>query len=201
MKKSRSVCGLRRTPRNAPPPLNPTPYTLHPAPYTLHPTPYTLHPTPYTLHGEADAQLVVIAPGVAPSANMAHTRQSRPDSGFGIRLVMCFYSLLRGRLAGLWRVRSLCFCILRSWALGTSRDIEGGAQPRGCSCWSLSLKLSGTKVCEPEIRAQLQAQGASGTCSESKEEEKSRCRGGLVFKAHRLVYHSTLGWKVNKEEK
>ena len=25
-----------------------------------------------------------------------------------------------------------------------------------------------------------------------------RLRGGLVFKAHRLVYHSTLGWRVIK---
>ena len=28
-----------------------------------------------------------------------------------------------------------------------------------------------------------------------------RSRGGLVFKAHRLVYHSTLGWRVIKKEK
>jgi len=28
-----------------------------------------------------------------------------------------------------------------------------------------------------------------------------RFRGGLVFKAHRLVYHSTLGWKVMKKKK
>jgi len=27
-----------------------------------------------------------------------------------------------------------------------------------------------------------------------------RFRGGLVFKAHRLVYHSTLGWRVIKRE-
>jgi len=26
-------------------------------------------------------------------------------------------------------------------------------------------------------------------------------RGGLVFKAHRLVYHSTLGWIVIKKKK
>ena len=26
-------------------------------------------------------------------------------------------------------------------------------------------------------------------------------RGGLVFKAHRLVYHSTLGWRVIKKKK
>ena len=28
-----------------------------------------------------------------------------------------------------------------------------------------------------------------------------RFRGGLVFKAHRLVYHSTLGWRVIKNKK
>jgi len=28
-----------------------------------------------------------------------------------------------------------------------------------------------------------------------------RFRGGLVFKAHRLAYHSTLGWRVIKEKK
>ena len=28
-----------------------------------------------------------------------------------------------------------------------------------------------------------------------------RCRGGLVFKAHRLVYHSTLGLRVIKKKK
>ena len=27
-----------------------------------------------------------------------------------------------------------------------------------------------------------------------------RFRGGLVFKAHRLVYHSTLGWRVIKKK-
>ena len=28
-----------------------------------------------------------------------------------------------------------------------------------------------------------------------------RSRGGLVFKAHRLLYHSTLGWRVIKKKK
>jgi len=28
-----------------------------------------------------------------------------------------------------------------------------------------------------------------------------RFRGGLVFKAHRVVYHSTLGWRVIKKKK
>ena len=28
-----------------------------------------------------------------------------------------------------------------------------------------------------------------------------RFRGGLVFKAHRLVYHSTLAWRVIKKKK
>ena len=28
-----------------------------------------------------------------------------------------------------------------------------------------------------------------------------RFRGGLVFKAHRLVHHTTLGWRVIKKKK
>jgi len=28
-----------------------------------------------------------------------------------------------------------------------------------------------------------------------------RFRGGLVFEAHRLLYHSTLGWRVIKQKK
>ena len=28
-----------------------------------------------------------------------------------------------------------------------------------------------------------------------------RFRGGIVFKAHRLVYHSTLGWRVMKKKR
>ena len=28
-----------------------------------------------------------------------------------------------------------------------------------------------------------------------------RFQGGLVFKAHRLVYHPTLGWRVMKKKK
>ena len=28
-----------------------------------------------------------------------------------------------------------------------------------------------------------------------------RFRGGLVFKAHRLVHHSTLGWRIIKKKK
>ena len=70
---------------------------------------------------------------------------------------------------------------------------------------------------------QLKAQGPSRTCDESKEEEEDtlgdvtggyaprqeqqlrrmvkRFRGGLVFKAHRLVYHPTLGLRVIKKKK
>jgi len=32
-------------------------------------------------------------------------------------------------------------------------------------------------------------------------ESLKRFRGGLVFKAHRLVNHSTLGWRVIKKKK
>ena len=69
---------------------------------------------------------------------------------------------------------------------------------------------------------QLKVQGPSRTCNESKEEEEvnlaeqgderalpdpeqllsrkvQRFRGGLVFKAGRLVYHSTLGSRVIKQ--
>ena len=28
-----------------------------------------------------------------------------------------------------------------------------------------------------------------------------RFRGGLVFRAHRLVYHSTLGWRIIKKKR
>ena len=71
---------------------------------------------------------------------------------------------------------------------------------------------------------QLKAQGPSRTCNESKQEERhtgidgtmeasssrragrggtnpALKRGGLVFKAHRLLYHSTLGLRVVKKKK
>ena len=70
---------------------------------------------------------------------------------------------------------------------------------------------------------QLKAQGPSRTCNESKKEEDptwttppprpppprpppppppgQRFRSGLVFKAHRIVYHSTLGLRVIKNKR
>ena len=52
---------------------------------------------------------------------------------------------------------------------------------------------------------QRKAQGPSRTCNESKEQplgrNMKRFRGGLVFKALRLVYHSTLGSRVIKKKK
>ena len=33
------------------------------------------------------------------------------------------------------------------------------------------------------------------------KEQVQRFRGGLVFEAHRLVYQSTLGWRVIKKKK
>jgi len=56
---------------------------------------------------------------------------------------------------------------------------------------------------------QVKAQGPSRTCNESKEEEATlhattpseRFRGGLVFQAHRLLHHSTLGLRVTKKKK
>ena len=58
---------------------------------------------------------------------------------------------------------------------------------------------------------QLKAQGPSRTCNESKEEEEDSgpelapkshapC-GGLIFKAHRLLNHSTLGLRIIKKKK
>ena len=59
---------------------------------------------------------------------------------------------------------------------------------------------------------QRKAQGPSRTCNESKKKKKKppsaaawppvkRFRGGLVFEAHRLVHHSTLGLRVIKKTK
>jgi hypothetical protein len=85
--------------------LHPTPYTPHPTPYTLHPTPYTLYPTLYTPHrlGPTDTahftcglpkqslwihiQVTDKIPGLPRCrVNMAHRRQSRPDSGLGFQV-------------------------------------------------------------------------------------------------------------------
>ena len=70
-------------------------------------------------------------------ANLAHIRQSRPDSGLGfqVKFLTTFY--------------------------GVPSSLESG-------CWVRNVQ---------------------------------RFRGGLVFKAHRLVYHSTLGWRVIKKKK
>jgi len=35
----------------------------------------------------------------------------------------------------------------------------------------------------------------------SRTSDVKRFRGGLVFKAHRRLYHSTLGWRVIKKKK
>ena len=34
-----------------------------------------------------------------------------------------------------------------------------------------------------------------------KQDAVGRFRGGLLFEAHRLVYHSTIGWRVIKKKK
>ena len=58
-----------------------------------------------------------------------------------------------------------------------------------------SLELSDTQVCEPRIRA------LPGTASLIRRNVK-RCRGGLVFKAHRLLYRSTIGSReIKKQQK
>ena len=71
--------------------LHPTPYTLHHTPYTihhtfcsLHPTPCTLHPAPYTLHHAPYIAIRHLPHRPLPARcrmNMAHIKQSRPDSG------------------------------------------------------------------------------------------------------------------------
>jgi len=95
---------------------------------------------------------------------------------------------------------------------------------------SLGLKLSDTRVYEPQIRARLgtgmRVQGRRLTALSDRTDEggprgplalayaaagRSRpacCarnfawfRRGLVFKAHRLVYHSILGLRVIKKKK
>ena len=48
-----------------------------------------------------------------------------------------------------------------------------------------------TLICFPETRG----------CGSARHARGSWFRGGLVFKAHRLVYHSTLGWRVIKKKK
>ena len=57
-----------------------------------------------------------------------------------------------------------------------------------------SLELSDTQAYEPQIRALL------GTASNFCEYEK-QFRRGIVFEAHRLVYHSTLGLRVMKKKR
>jgi len=124
---------LHPTPYN----IQPTPDTRHPTPYTLHPTPYTLHPTPDTLH-PVSAPLAVapparrispagtplrvrslaalLPPGARSRANMAHIRQSRPDSGLGFqakvleRCQVVRSSLGRGRLRHLLPLAALACC-------------------------------------------------------------------------------------------
>ena len=75
---------------------------------------------------------------------------------------------------------------------------------------SFSLKLSDTRVFEPQIRARLGT--TAHLCrvvvlvasSIRFAPHLNRCpspRGGLVFKAHRLMYHTTLGSRVIKKKK
>jgi len=48
----------------------------------------------------------------------------------------------------------------------------------------------------------FQCEGSiQGLSEESRVQGLGRFRGGLVFKAHRLVYHSTLGLRVIKKKK
>jgi len=85
---------------------------------------------------------------------------------------------------------------------------------------SLSLQLSDTRVYEPRTRARLRytatrrrRQTARPSAPRSRPNANTstrsfflifivqRFRGGLVFKAHRLLCHSTLGWRVITKKK
>ena len=85
--------------------LNPTPHTLNPTPFT--PMPYTLNPsmpycilvpTPYTRlyptlkHARPTCACAACAARTRCRANMAHTRQSRPDYGlaFQVEVLLTF---------------------------------------------------------------------------------------------------------------
>jgi len=58
---------------------------------------------------------------------------------------------------------------------------------------SLSRKLSDARVYEPQIH--------DGLARHRFRSLDKKVRGGLVFKVHRLVYHSTLGLTVIKKKK
>ena len=47
-----------------------------------------------------------------------------------------------------------------------------------------------------QVSSLVDRRGLFVACSQARERNVKRLRGGLVFKAHRLLYHSTLGLRV-----
>ena len=66
---------------------------------------------------------------------------------------------------------------------------------------SLSLGAGAVGVFPSTFKARYRASVAAGGGSGEEERNVKWFRGGLVCKAHRLVYHSTLGWRVIKKKK
>jgi hypothetical protein len=60
--------------------------------------------------------------------------------------------------------------------------------------------LSEDRIASPTA-SHLLSSGVHGSISELLGKHLKRFRGGLVFKAHILLYHSTLGWRVIKKRK
>jgi len=82
-------------------------------------------------------------------------------------------------------------------------DLTGcglGCNFSGSGFWVLGFGIRISKA-----DTQLRMGDNNPAVREDSQPEESRLvnrfRGGLVFKAHRLVYHSTLGWRVIKKKK
>jgi len=70
--------------------------------------------------------------------------------------------------------------------------------------WVLKLRVKGIgfRVEGPGFRVRCRVFRVNGVGERVGGAERRRlARGGLVFKAHRLVYHSTLGSRVIKKKK
>ena len=176
--------------------LTPTPHTLHhyPHPYTpqpaplpspLHPTPCTLHPTPwaYALHsGHPPYTLVTLHPGLRPTPHTAH-----PSGPCG----------RRGGRAVCQRWGGLCWMSFSQDSNHTPKrapfrvSLEKGQESGG----------GGVDGPGGERMRFVQARPLRATVQVSPLSKVRRFRGGLVFKAHRLLYHSTLGSREIKKKK
>ena len=174
----------------------PYPYTPHPAPLpsplhpttctlTLTPTPHTLHPTPwaYTLHsGHPPYTLVTLHPGLRPTPHKAH-----PSGPCG----------RRGGRAVCQRWGGLCWMSFSQDSNHTPKrapfrvSLEKGQESGG---WVIDGPGG-------EHMRFVQARPLRATVQVSPLSKVRRFRGGLVFKAHRLLYHSTLGSREIKKKK